>query len=75
MNQPTDITPPEDHERHLPITDDQLDLIVERAVDKVFDRIYADVGRSVMKKLTWAVGLIVTGLLVWLAGKGVVKIP
>jgi hypothetical protein len=66
---PTDHTPPEDHERHLPITDAQLDHIVERAVDKVFDRIYSDVGRSVLKKLAWGVGLIVTVICVWIVGK------
>jgi hypothetical protein len=63
--------PPPDHERHLPITDAQLDHIVERAVDKVFERIYAEVGKSVMKKLAWAVGLAATALAVWLVGKGV----
>lgn len=68
---PTDYDPPEDHERHLPITDAQLDHIVERAVEKVFDRIYQEVGKSVMKKLAWAVGLIVTALAIWLVGKGV----
>lgn len=66
---PTDFTPPEDHERHLPITDAQLDVIVERAVEKVFDRIYADVGRNVVKKLIWALGLIVTVICVWIVGK------
>jgi hypothetical protein len=65
----TDQTQPEGHERHLPITDAQLDHIVERAVDKVFERIYADVGRSVLKKLAWAVGLIVTALAIWIVGK------
>lgn len=66
---PTDIDPPEDHERHLPITDAQLDHIVERAVDKVFERIYTEVGRSVLKKLAWAVGLAVTAFVVWIVGK------
>jgi hypothetical protein len=65
---PTDMNPPEDHEKHLPITDAQLDHIVERAVDKVFERIYAEVGKSVLKKLAWAVGLGVTALCVWLVG-------
>lgn len=66
---PTDFTPPEDHERHLPITDAQLDTIVERAVEKVFERIYADVGRNVVKKLVWALGLIATVFCVWIVGK------
>jgi hypothetical protein len=64
----TDVTPPADHERHLPITDEQLDHIVERAVDKVFERIYAEVGKSVLKKLAWAIGLGVTAVCVWLVG-------
>jgi hypothetical protein len=65
---PTDITPPKDHERHLPITDAQLDHIVERAVEKVFERIYAEVGKSVLKKLAWAVGLGITAFCVWIVG-------
>ncbi len=67
---PTDFTPPEDHEPpHL--TEAQIDRIVDRAVAKVFDRIYTEVGRSVVKKLAWALGLIVTGLALWLYGKGI----
>ena len=69
---PTDITPPEDHEP-IHLTEQQVDLIVDRAVTKVFDRIYQEVGKSVVKKLTWAVGLIVTGLMLWMGGKGLIK--
>jgi hypothetical protein len=43
---------------------------VERAVDKVFERIYAEVGKSVVKKLMWALGLSATAFAVWLVGKG-----
>jgi hypothetical protein len=65
---PTDYNPPEDHEP-IHLTEAQIDHIVDRAVNKVFDRIYAEVGRSVLKKLAWAVGLIITGLALWVAGK------
>ena len=61
---------PEDKDHHLPITDAQLDHIVERAVDKVFERIYAEVGKSVVKKLMWVVGLCATAFAIWLMGKG-----
>jgi tetrahydromethanopterin S-methyltransferase subunit G len=68
-NEPTDISPPEDHEP-IHLTESQVDLIVDRAVTKVFDRIYQDIGKGVVRKITWAIGLIATGLLIWLAGKG-----
>jgi hypothetical protein len=69
---PTDITPPEDHEP-IHLTEAQIDKIVDRAVTKVFERIYAEVGKSVIRKLAWGAGLVVTGLLLWLGGKGVIK--
>jgi len=60
---------PEDQEP-VHLTEAQIDHIVDRAVERVFDKIYADVGKSVIKKLTWAVGLIVTALAVWIIGTG-----
>jgi tetrahydromethanopterin S-methyltransferase subunit G len=69
MSIPTDINPPEDHEP-VHLTETQIDQIVDRAVTKVFDRIYAEVGRGVVKKLVWGIGLATMGLLIWLASKG-----
>lgn len=72
MSVVTDEFPPADHEPpHL--TEAQIGKIVDLAVAKVFERIYAEVGKSVLRKLAWAVGIAVTGLLLWLAGEG--KIP
>lgn len=51
------------------LTEAQIDEIVDRAVNKVFDRIYVEVGKNVVRKVMWAIGLGATGLLVWLAGK------
>lgn len=58
--------------QHDPVqlTEAQIDAIVERAVEKVFERIYQEVGKNVLRKLAWAIGLAITGLLLWLAGKG-----
>jgi tetrahydromethanopterin S-methyltransferase subunit G len=67
---PTDFTPPADHEP-VHLTEAQIDRIVDRAVDKVFDRIYTEVGKSVVRKITWAIGIVVTGLALWLYGKGI----
>lgn len=49
-----------------------MDHIAERAAKRVFDRIYSDIGKGVLRKLTWLVGLVSIGLLGWLAGKGIV---
>lgn len=68
-----DINPPSDTEgrpRVVVLTEAQMEELAERAAKKVFATIYAEVGKGVLRKLTWAVGFIVTGLLVWLAGQG-----
>lgn len=68
---PYDELPPDHEPTHL--TEAQIDQIVDRAVNKVFDRIYQEVGKSVLKKLAWFAGLAVTALVLWLAGTG--KLP
>lgn len=69
---PNDATNGKDHDP-IHLTEAQVDQIVDRAVTKVFDRIYVEVGKSVVRKLVWATGLVATGLALWLAGKGVIK--
>lgn len=52
------------------LTDQQIDEIAERAAQKALQIVYAEVGKSVLKKLAWVVGLVVVGLAIWLTGKG-----
>jgi len=54
----------------LPLTDEQIDAIAEKAAQRALDKVYADVGRGVLKKLAWLVGIAVVGLLIWLAKDG-----
>lgn len=56
------------------LTEAELDAIAERAAKKALESVYADVGRSVLKKLAWLVGLIVVGLAIWLAGEKVLPL-
>jgi hypothetical protein len=51
------------------LTEEQLDDIADRAVKKAFDKIYAEVGKSVVRKIIWLAGLAVVGFALWLAGK------
>lgn len=65
---PTDITPPEDHERHVTIvlTDAQIEVIAAR----VEDRFYQRLGKKVAEKFLWLLGIAVVGVVLFLAGKG-----
>lgn len=58
------------------LTDDQIEEIAERAaekaIQKVTDHIYKEVGRGVLQKLAYAIGACVVGLALWLKAKGLV---
>lgn len=51
------------------LTEAEIDAIAERAAKKALEGVYADVGRSVLKKLAWLAGVVVLGLALWLIGK------
>jgi hypothetical protein len=50
------------------LTDSQIDSIAEKAAEKAFNKIYAEVGKSVLTKLAWLTGAAVIGLFIWLGG-------
>ena len=51
------------------LTDSQIEAIAERAAGKALEKVYAEVGKSVLKKLAWLVGLVVVSAAMYLAGK------
>jgi hypothetical protein len=55
----------EDKKSGIDLTEEQIEHIADRVIDKFYER----VGKSVIHKLMWAVGVVVFSLLVWLAGK------
>lgn len=57
-------------EHRFELTEDQLNGLAERAANKAIENIYARVGKGVLTKLTWLLGLVVVGLALFLAGKG-----
>ena len=57
-------------QQNIPLTDAQIEAIAERAAEVALNKVYADVGKSVLKKLAWLVGVVVIGLAMWLAGNG-----
>jgi tetrahydromethanopterin S-methyltransferase subunit G len=50
------------------LTEAQIDAIVDRAVEKTFNRVYQEVGKSILTKLAWLTGAAVIGLFMWLGG-------
>jgi len=52
------------------LTEAQIDAIVDRAVEKTFNRVYQEVGKSILTKLAWITGAAVVGLFMWLGGHG-----
>ena len=52
------------------LTEAQIDAIVDRAVEKTFNRVYQEVGKSILTKLAWLTGAAVVGLAMWLSGHG-----
>ena len=52
------------------LTEAQIDAIVDRAVEKTFNRVYQEVGKSILTKVAWMTGVAVVGLAMWLGGHG-----
>jgi len=54
--------------KQVELTDEQIEHIAERAAEVALNKVYAEVGKSVLKKLAWLTGAAVIGLALWLAG-------
>ncbi len=57
----------------IPLSDDQIEAIAEKAAEVAFKKIYEEIGKSVVKKFFWIVGVCTLGLLMWAAGNGQLK--
>jgi hypothetical protein len=52
------------------LTPEEVDAIAERAAKKALEHVYAEVGKSVVRRLLWIIGTVAVGALILLAGKG-----
>lgn len=48
------------------LTTDDIEVIAERAADKALEKVYANIGESLIKKTIWAVGSIVLVIVFWI---------
>lgn len=50
---------------------DEQEAIAQRAADIAFEKFYAEVGKSIVRKFLWVVGAVTVALLMWLGGRGI----
>ena len=54
------------------LTEEQIEAIAERAAERALAKVYEEVGKSVLRRFIWLIGTAALGLVIYLAGKGVV---
>ncbi len=65
---------PEDHDyEQLPLSDAQIQKIAERVAVILKRDLFADIGKSVVEKAFYIIGVGALVLAAWLAGKGMLK--
>ena len=54
--------------KEVQLTDEQIEAIAERAAEVAFEKIYKEVGKTVLTRLAWMAGAAVVGLFMWAGG-------
>ena len=52
------------------LSEAEMDAIAERAADRAIRKMYEQIGKSVAQKMYWAIGIVVVGMVMLLAGNG-----
>lgn len=52
------------------LSEEQIDHIAERAAEVALEKVYTEIGKSVVKKFLWVVGLITLSAVMWMIGTG-----
>jgi len=60
-----------DSPQAVTLTADQMNHIAELAAEKALDKVYTQVGKGVLRKTAWVIGLGVISLLMYLGSKGI----
>lgn len=68
---------PERRRNPIPLTDEHIERIAEVAADKAVQKMtegaYKAIGRGVVSKLLWVIGVLTTAAFIWAAKAGWVK--
>ena len=52
------------------LTEHDIDEIAEKAAERALEKVYAQVGQNILKKITWLLGISAIGLVMWLGSNG-----
>ena len=52
------------------LTEEQIETIAERAATKALERVYAQIGKSVVQKFLFLVGAAIVAIAAWMKGSG-----
>ena len=67
-----------DRRRHGCLSEEQINDIAERAADKAVEKItnhlYQEIGKTLIQKTLWLIGVCFFGLGLWLNSKGLFKV-
>ncbi|HEY6028602.1 MAG TPA: hypothetical protein VIV09_17030 [Pseudolabrys sp.] len=58
-------------ERRRGLSEADIERIAEVAARKALDKVYLEVGKGVLKRLSWIIGVSTVALLMWMGGKGI----
>lgn len=62
---------------NLPLSDEQIEHIAEKAAEKAVRKMtleaYQAIGRGVVNKAMWIIGVVATAALIWMAKAGHIK--
>lgn len=61
---------PERRTSTVALTEEQLNEIAERAADRALEKVYANIGKSVVHKILWVAGAAALALAAWMKGSG-----
>ena len=57
--------------KHEHLTDEQIEQIAERAAEVALEKVYTQIGKSVVSKFLWIIGAASLAVLAYFKGKGV----
>ncbi len=62
--------PTTDRRVHSGLSDEQINIIAERAAEVALQKVYTQIGKSVVSKLLWLLGAASLAVVAWLNGAG-----
>ena len=60
-----------DSHEEITLTEGQIELIAERAANKAIEKVYAEIGQSLVRKALYLIGIGALAVMLWLSGKEV----